>query len=186
MRTYHSRQGIAVYERRQLVDSKDGEMLERSIRHAWKACGSSAAVAPMSPLRSGRVEAKRGGVKARRRRQRATSYVVALAEKAIAAFLRPRSSNRTWTISVIRLSDEFHATACAAAGARTSAATRHPQFPNDHRHGKPQMARPGNLVPARRRKRRRQGAELAIASGQECRGDRTRSRRSEVRRWTRP
>ena len=67
----------------------------------------------------------------------------------------PRSSNRTWTISVIRLSDEFHATACAAAGARTSAATRHPQFPNDHRHGKPQMARPGNLVPARRRKRRR-------------------------------
>jgi len=39
--------------------------------------------------RAGRVEAKRGGVQARRRRQRATSFVVALAEKAIAPSLRP-------------------------------------------------------------------------------------------------
>jgi hypothetical protein len=78
------------------------------------------------PLKSGRVEAKRGGVQARRRRRRTAPFRARSRREGHHSVSPSPLIEPDVTISVIRLSDGFHAMACAAADARESAATGHP------------------------------------------------------------
>ncbi len=75
---------------------------------------------------AGRVEAKRGSVQARRRRVRTSPFRACSRREGHHSVSPAPLIEPDVTISVIRLSDGFHATACAAADARASVATRHP------------------------------------------------------------
>jgi hypothetical protein len=79
----------------------------------------------------GRVEAERGGVQARRRRMRAAPFRTRSRREGHHSVSPSPLIEPDVTISVIRLSDGFHVTACAATDARVSAAIGHP-VPQTH------------------------------------------------------
>jgi len=101
----------------------------------WTRCGDN----------RGRVEAKRGGVQARRRRVRTACFEPFSPRRPSLRFSAPLIEPDV-TISVIRLSDGSHVTACAAASAKepeTSSVTakRSRVAPNNTRAGRAQNRR---------------------------------------------
>ena len=84
------------------------------------------------PLR-GRVEAKRGGVQARRRQVHTPPFRAPPRQRAITPFLPPRSIEPDVTISVIRLSDGLAASRMRSGGREGVSGDATPGSPNAER-----------------------------------------------------